>query len=817
MLRSRLIEDRSKAFLLNGSAVIESISVAFANSIVEAEQDSIESSSKSIADIICYYLQGDIEITAILEMVKAADLNNNQVAASLVTDVIWMLGTQLSQDEKAASDETKSAQWTSLCNLVRSIHAESLIPSDSLKLSLEFNLLCGAGVVKDEAAIRSKLIKCNTQLMYRQQKYNLLREESEGYSKLFTLLCSVPTPPHDPANHIKYLTSVIGYFDLDPNRVVDVVLDAFEQQLWNISFIEVLNVFKRASIVHILGFKFTRYHVVPVEAPVAVDKTAPIGKDKGKAASAVPASADASPQAEPAPKAPHSLYSLAGVLIAHGLVTLSELIPYFNPNASETGAACEAETARQIAELKQYGVVSLSAKSVDTPTAASTTASIATGLPRAREYADGNQQFGMLAALYELKLLSAASELERSLFAGGCTLASSFCDEVRDALIGLIMWRTDPVYTPLSFLQFKLSAPPAAPCGTDNVLPNLPGQCHQVHQISSFFDEVAPMLHTLGHHLGTSPELFTRTCRILESIVKRHCGNAAEDAMEIDTECVSVIQAPLPSQFILLITQVMFPSLTRSKSVAAPCAQLLWSVLKPLPFQTRFSLYQEWKGSGLGKDGLRAIDRDKKDVIVLFAEAKVLNYAKAQLKRLSKDNVKQMSRSLSNATHSCPLISYTHILNSIQVFDNLIPFVVDALKYTTDLSRDVMAYALIVQLQKDSEKLKPGDTHYTQWFASLAKFIATFYRKYPATCLEGLLHFLVGSLSKGESLDLLVLRELLTKMGACETMLDLSHSQLEGLAIFLLLKLHNFDLLIACIMKACPVAKRYKLKQWVVS
>jgi hypothetical protein len=85
-------------------------------------------------------------------------------------------------------------------------------------------------------------------------------------------------------------------------------------------------------------------------------------------------------------------------------------------------------------------------------------------------------------------------------------------------------------------------------------------------------------------------------------------------------------------------------------------------------------------------------------------------------------------------------------------------------------------------LQKDSQKLKPGDTHYTQWFSSLTKFIAVFYKKYPTTCLSGLLRLVVKSLSNSESLDLLVLRELLAKMGGCETMLELSHVQLEGLS-----------------------------------
>ena len=111
------------------------------------------------------------------------------------------------------------------------------------------------------------------------------------------------------------------------------------------------------------------------------------------------------------------------------------------------------------------------------------------------------------------------------------------------------------------------------------------------------------------------------------------------------------------------------------------------------------------------------------------------------------------------------------------MYDNLIPFVVDALRYSTELSRDVMAYLLVIQLHKDSGKLKEGDTHYSNWFSSLAKFVGSYYRAYKTTELGGLLHFLLHRLSIGESLDLLVLKELLAKMGGCDTVLDISQSQ----------------------------------------
>ena len=119
---------------------------------------------------------------------------------------------------------------------------------------------------------------------------------------------------------------------------------------------------------------------------------------------------------------------------------------------------------------------------------------------------------------------------------------------------------------------------------------------------------------------------------------------------------------------------------------------------------------------------------DCKPLAVVFAETKALHSAKSHLKRLSKDNTKHAGRFIAMSTHSCPLVVFDHILGQIEVYDNMIPFVVDALKYTTELAKDAMAYILLNQLRKDSNKLKPGDTHYSGWFSALSKFIGAFYK-----------------------------------------------------------------------------------------
>ena len=107
-----------------------------------------------------------------------------------------------------------------------------------------------AGLADTEAAFKQREKKVRTKLFYSQTKYNLLSEACEGYAKLVTTLenfgrFATPAPPPgddvtmedataaldgSPAGVLAdYVQSLIGRFSLDPNRVLDVVLEMLEQ------------------------------------------------------------------------------------------------------------------------------------------------------------------------------------------------------------------------------------------------------------------------------------------------------------------------------------------------------------------------------------------------------------------------------------------------------------------------------------------------------------------------------------------------------------------------------------------------------------
>ena len=102
-----------------------------------------------------------------------------------------------------------------------------------MRMKLETPLLVALGLVRP--IFPSQQIRAQTAVHYKLGNYNLLREESEGYAKLMTeyfttVFSASPTAElvHDTFTKV---LGMIGAFDLDVGRVLDVTLDVFANLL----------------------------------------------------------------------------------------------------------------------------------------------------------------------------------------------------------------------------------------------------------------------------------------------------------------------------------------------------------------------------------------------------------------------------------------------------------------------------------------------------------------------------------------------------------------------------------------------------------
>lgn len=98
-----------------------------------------------------------------------------------------------------------------------------------MRLQLETPLLQSLGLVRETFTRMG--IRKQTNLLYRQSNYNLLREESEGYSKLLTELFTTSNNERPSSEVVEdtfeRVKAMIGAFDMDVGRVLDVTLDVF--------------------------------------------------------------------------------------------------------------------------------------------------------------------------------------------------------------------------------------------------------------------------------------------------------------------------------------------------------------------------------------------------------------------------------------------------------------------------------------------------------------------------------------------------------------------------------------------------------------
>lgn len=112
---------------------------------------------------------------------------------------------------------------------IRTVLFATSIPPLVMRQQLENTLLQNAGLIRDTFTRIG--IRKTTNLLYRQANYNLLREETEGYSKLITELFTTSSnePPSTEVveDTFERVKGMIGTFDLDVGRVLDVTLDVF--------------------------------------------------------------------------------------------------------------------------------------------------------------------------------------------------------------------------------------------------------------------------------------------------------------------------------------------------------------------------------------------------------------------------------------------------------------------------------------------------------------------------------------------------------------------------------------------------------------
>ncbi|XP_069749018.1 THO complex subunit 2 isoform X5 [Narcine bancroftii] len=412
-----------------------------------------------------------------------------------------------------------------------------LVSDTVLKERLDPETLESLGLVKQSQQFNQKSVKIKTKLFYKQQKFNLLREENEGYGKLFTELGQDLSGNLTSVLILENIKSLIGCFNLDPNRVLDIILEVYECRPEHDDFFvplieSYMCMCELQTLCHILGFKFKFYQ-------------------------------------EPNGETPSSLYRVAAILLQNNLIELDDLYVHLLPldtNILE-------QHKREIVEAKQIArkltLVVLSADKPDEKEKEKDKEE------EKNEKPPDNQKLGLLEALLKI---------------GDWDHAQCIMDQIPPfyatshkpialALCQLIHIITEPLYR-------RVGVPKGAK-GT--VILSLRNE-RAPKPVETFEDlrkEVFSMLCYLGPHLWHDPILFAKVVRIGKAFMKEHSSDGSKPDDKERTES-------LVSCFLSIADQVLLPSLTLMDSNAC-MSEELWGMLKAFPYQYRYRLYGQWK------------------------------------------------------------------------------------------------------------------------------------------------------------------------------------------------------------------------------
>ncbi|XP_057313993.1 THO complex subunit 2-like [Hydractinia symbiolongicarpus] len=476
---------------------------------------------KNIRNLLWSTLEEQLSLTEAVSIFAEA-ANGDAALLSLFADIVAVVDLEtLCLEEKAPREQ--------FLFLLSSLG--TAIPEGILKERLDPETLESARLIQSQKALNQKLVRTKTKLFYKQQKYNLLREENEGYAKLITELSQDSISSSSQEYVLNHIMSLLGFFNLDPNRVLDILLEAFECKVSEDLFfipliISYLSHCDISGFPQMIGFKYQFYHQ-------SVDTVTPT-----------------------------SLYKLTACLLRNNLLKVEELYSHLKPSDKEIFEMNKKVIDSAKEEAKKMNAVILSDH-----------------VEKDDKNSDGkdddivvdNQKFGLCHALLELgawkQALSIMERLPTNLLMSSPKIARS--------LSNLVHCTVEPLYR-------SKFCPKAALGNSYRTSRGFPAPCLEYGQLC---DDVFPMLNKLGAFLSIDPTLVVKMIRVSKGFMKEY-----NDATDVDKEKMRLVYGGI----LTLLDEVLLPSMSLLECNCC-VAEELWGLLKRVPYEVRYRLYATWK------------------------------------------------------------------------------------------------------------------------------------------------------------------------------------------------------------------------------
>ncbi|KAJ2777087.1 THO2 plays a role in transcriptional elongation [Coemansia interrupta] len=809
--------------------------------------------------------------------------------------ILWEPDTANGDDPRWKDEQIRHLEQSRrLLQFTKALIDSGVVSKDMAKVRLDPDFLEQVGAVPSATAYTKRIIRLNTALLFKQTKFNLASEQSEGFSKLLTLIQSTmsgisyhkvgsdivssarenPSSSGNPTTIILALRShpdlqsrvqnllvdikrLIGVFNLDPNRVLDIIIDCFMASIrfyW-VFYVALLDASpwcqsaaESKKVAQIIGWKMQLYANGPSSDHKYVDE----------------------------------LSTMAALLITHRLIRLPDLYMMLHPtNSEDLNAEFEAWASRQkeqqSAGLGGSSLLSKMGGLEDTGEEGEDVGIVDT--------ADASVpgEWSNHHALVCAKLLSLGDTENALFYLKRFPNLTRSHPSIADLVIRIIdistidvYRRTDCVRGPSKRgLTLRTGPDSSVANGVDGDqvtvnawglpdVPSLPAaetllsltfmlspivkrpsevffyenfwlfdaahQLPRIDSVASIPHVLAPWLNISFQRLHLSPPLLTRLIRLCRYGMAHCSADESERAA-----WVSVLRSWILPAF----------------SFCAPSAGLsneLWHLISAMPTAQRYAIYDEWDAflasakpplphihssdrqleRGLGKPSpnLMSMDMSLDDALEdedesadasisagsfggpsRYVEIEMLyNDARRQvrsvMRRLSGDTVKLMGRQLCNLCHQTPTVSLRIVLDQVCSYDNLVESVVEAFRYLTPLDSDVMFYTILkIVSDPTTTRIKDDGVNAAHWLQSLSSFIAAFSHRHENQRLDGVLDYVLKrtiSMARNDDsppvAELTILSDTILRLAAVPFMSNATDEQLTALQGGHYLRLEAFSM-----------------------
>ena len=220
-----------------------------------------------------------------------------------------------------------------------------------------------------------------------------------------------------------------------------------------------------------------------------------------------------------------------------------------------------------------------------------------------------------------------------------------------------------------------------------------------------------------------------------------------------------------------LLKRLLVPALSHTHANAS-VVNAIWDLLRHYPTTTRYAIYAEWFEGQISR--LPAMS-------AAFARART--ETRGTMKRISLTTLSEMAKKMAKTSYSSPGIVFKVALEQLESYPNLIEAFVECAKYFTDLSYDVLVWSLLSSLGKSRSRTQAEHALTTsKWLQALSRFSGKVFRRYSVLDPTPVLSYVNAQLFKGNSTDLIILKEFIASMGGIVDSSDFTDYQVLSMA-----------------------------------